>query len=374
MLPTVEPVREKPRTQAAALHPALFVMSWIALSSVVILFNKYLLDTLGFHYPAILTCWHLAFSTLATQILAKTTTLLDGRKTVKMTRRVYVRAIIPIGILYSLSLVCSNLVYLHLSVAFTQMLKASAPVAVLLTSWSFGVSKPSLRIFINVLFIVLGVALASYGEVDFVWIGFVYQLGGIVFEAMRLVMTQKLLCDDEGSGGQHMDPLVSLYYYAPVCAVMNLAVAAVTEFPTFDVADLQSVGPWVLVLNAAVVFFLNVASVFLIGKTSGLVMTLCGVLKNILIVVASVMIWGTIVSPLQILGYSIALAGLVYYGVGYQGIRTYFKQLLAFFGAWRTLSRTKKLLASLLCFVSVFGLFQTWTSYSDAASKITIRI
>src|SRR4051794_24765289 len=61
-----------------------------------------------------------------TQILARTTTLLDGRKTVKMTGRVYLRAIVPIGFFYSLSLICGNLTYLYLSVAFIQMLKVSA--------------------------------------------------------------------------------------------------------------------------------------------------------------------------------------------------------------------------------------------------------
>jgi len=60
-----------------------------------------------------------------TQTLARTTTLLDGRKTVKMTGRVYVRAILPIGFLFSLSLIFGNLTYLYLSVAFIQMLKVT---------------------------------------------------------------------------------------------------------------------------------------------------------------------------------------------------------------------------------------------------------
>lgn len=51
--------------------------------------------------------------------------LLDGRKTVKMTGQVYVRAILPIGFLFSLSLIFGNLTYLYLSVAFIQMLKVS---------------------------------------------------------------------------------------------------------------------------------------------------------------------------------------------------------------------------------------------------------
>jgi hypothetical protein len=56
-------------------------------------------------------------------MLARTTTLLDGRKTVHMNGRTYLRAIIPIGLFFSLSLICSNQAYRYLSVAFIQMLK-----------------------------------------------------------------------------------------------------------------------------------------------------------------------------------------------------------------------------------------------------------
>jgi hypothetical protein len=72
----------------------------------------------------VLTTWHMFFATVMTQILARTTTLVDGRKTVKMTGRVYLRAILPIGVFFSLSLICGNKAYLYLSVSFIQMLKA----------------------------------------------------------------------------------------------------------------------------------------------------------------------------------------------------------------------------------------------------------
>lgn len=58
-----------------------------------------------------------------TQLLARFTSLLDGRKRVKMTGRVYLRAIVPIGVFFSLSLICGNVTYLYLSVPFIQMLK-----------------------------------------------------------------------------------------------------------------------------------------------------------------------------------------------------------------------------------------------------------
>lgn len=47
-----------------------------------------------------------------------------------------------------------------------------------------------------------------------------------------------------------------------------------------------------------------------------MVLTLCGVLKDILLVGASILIWGTHISLLQMFGYSIALGGLIYYKLG----------------------------------------------------------
>ncbi|KAK4697239.1 hypothetical protein P7C71_g802, partial [Lecanoromycetidae sp. Uapishka_2] len=328
VLPTVNPEVEKQQQPAAKLHPAFYVITWITLSSSIILFNKWILSTAKFHYPVTLTCWHLTFATIMTQIMARTTTLLDGRKTVKMTGRVYLRAIVPIGAMFSLSLICGNLTYLYLSVAFIQMLKvsqdgmmlmlrppadyvnqATTPVAVLFAGWVMGVEKADLKVLFNVSFIVIGVIIASFGEIKFVLIGVLFQLGGIVFEATRLVMVQRLLSSAE----YKMDPLVSLYYFAPICAIMNFCVALIFEIPKISMAEIQNVGPWILLSNAMVAFALNVS---VIGRTSGLVMTLCGVLKDILLVAASIAIWGTPISGLQYFGYSIALCGLVYYRVG----------------------------------------------------------
>jgi hypothetical protein len=78
-------------------------------------------------FPIFLTTWHLIFASISTQILARTTPLLDGLRTVKMDGRTYLRAIVPIGLFFSLSLICSNQAYLYLSVAFIQMLKVRPP-------------------------------------------------------------------------------------------------------------------------------------------------------------------------------------------------------------------------------------------------------
>ncbi|KAL1883078.1 hypothetical protein VTK73DRAFT_10004 [Phialemonium thermophilum] len=379
VLPTVNPEVAKTPAAKPALHPAFYVVFWIGLSSSVILFNKWILDTLQFRFPVILTTYHLAFASIMTQLLARYTTLLDGRKTVKMTGRVYLRAIVPIGFFFSLSLICGNLTYLYLSVAFIQMLKATMPVAVLISSWSLGVSQPNLKVFLNVSVIVVGVIIASVGEIHFVWIGVLWQIGGIVFEALRLTMVQRLLSSAEFK----MDPLVSLYYFAPVCAAMNFVVALFWEVPNISMEDFNRVGFLMFFLNGLCAFLLNVSVVFLIGKTSSLVLTLCGVLKDIMLVVASMAIWGTQVTGLQFFGYSIALCGMVYYKLGYDTLKGYAGEAgrkWAEFGNTRPVLR--KLAVAVLILMTLFlvlgSLDQTYPDIdinagqvlSDAANKM----
>lgn len=105
-----------------------------------------------------------------------------------------------------------------------------------------------------------------------------------------------------------MDPLVSLYYFAPVCAFLNALLIPIYEgsAPFYLVWD--RLGPLIMVTNASCAFCLNIAVVFLIGCASSLVLTLSGVIKDILLVVGSVVLMGSTVTLLQVVGYGIALS------------------------------------------------------------------
>ncbi len=138
------------------------------------------------------------------------------------------------------------------------------PVVVLLITWAMGVAPPSMKTLGNVSFIVIGVIIASYGSIEFNMTGFLYQAGGITFEATRLVLVQRLLSSAE----YKMDPLVSLYYFAPVCAVMNGVTALIVEVPDMTMQNVYDVGIFTLVANAMVAFLLNVSVVFLVSRFS----------------------------------------------------------------------------------------------------------
>ena len=79
-------------------------------------------------------------------------------------------------------------------------------------------------------------------------------------------------------------------------------------------------------------------------------MTLCGVLKDILLVAASVAIWGTPISALQYFGYTIALSGLVYYKLGGATIKAQFSDMGR---AWAEYGTKHPALRKLIVFGSI---------------------
>ncbi|WVQ78000.1 hypothetical protein IAT38_000081 [Cryptococcus sp. DSM 104549] len=288
------------------VNATVIIPIWIALSSAVILYNKYLYTNLSYPFPIFITSYHLGCAAIGTRILKATTNLLDGVDEIPMTRELYLKSILPIGVLFSGSLILSNTAYLTLSVSFIQMLKAFTPVAILLISAIFKLQVLNSRLIMIVLLISAGCSLAAYGELHFEMFGFVCQVSAVAFESSRLVMIQILL------QGLKMDPLCSLHYYAPVCAIINACFLPFTEgFEPFR--QFMRVGPLIMLSNAAVAFGLNVSAVFLIGAAGGLVLTLAGVFKDILLISSSVIFFGSPITSIQVFGYALALGGMVAY-------------------------------------------------------------
>ena len=226
-----------------------YVTIWMTISMGVILFNKvrtprathrpdhrhsplrtsgrrpqYILAYSGFKYPIALTLWHMVFCTSVATIMVR---VVGTTKRLKMPKKEYVNRVIPIGALYAASLWLSNSAYLHLSVSFIQMTKALMPGLVYVCGVAFGMEKLTRVTSFNMFIIAIGVAIAAYGEINFVYIGVVEQLSALGFEALRLMLVQVLITRQ----GYAMNPIQSLYYVSPACAACLALPFAAVELP-----------------------------------------------------------------------------------------------------------------------------------------------
>ncbi|XP_024382137.1 probable sugar phosphate/phosphate translocator At5g25400 [Physcomitrium patens] len=287
----------------------MYVGIWIFLSFSVIIFNKYILDRKMYNwpFPISLTMIHMAFSSGLAFLLVRVFKLVEP--CAAMTRDLYMGSIVPIGLLFSLSLWFSNSAYIYLSVSFIQMLKALMPVAVYSLGVVFKKELFQSKTMTNMVLISIGVAIAAYGEVRFDLYGVVLQLSAVCVEALRLVLIQILL----NSKGISLNPITTLYYVAPACLLFLSVPWYAMEYPRLVASAPFHVDVVTFGLNSMVAFLLNISVFVLVGKTSALTMNVAGVVKDWLLIAFS---WSVImdkVTQINLIGYAVAFIAVCYY-------------------------------------------------------------
>ncbi|CAI0626046.1 unnamed protein product [Linum tenue] len=286
----------------------IYLLIYIILSSGVILYNKWVLSPkyFNFPFPITLTMIHMAFSGIVSFFLVRVFKVVSP---VKMTFEIYATCVIPISAFFAASLWFGNTAYLYISVAFIQMLKALMPVATFIMAVLCGTDKARCDVFLNMLVVSVGVVVSSYGEIHFNVVGTVYQVTGIFAEALRLVLTQVLL----QKKGLTLNPITSLYYIAPCSFVFLFVPWYLLEKPGMEVSQIQF-NFWIFFSNALCALALNFSIFLVIGRTGAVTIRVAGVLKDwILIALSTVIFPESTITGMNIIGYAIALCGVVMY-------------------------------------------------------------
>lgn len=288
-----------------------YIVVWVLLSVSLIFMNNGILQHLP--NPAALTAWHMAVSSVLVRVvlcLAPADSVPFRKDAPKVDPRTVLMKFGPISVLFALSLAMGNRTYMHCSVAFIQMMKASHSVITYTMSVALGMESFVWCRFQAVCAVWFGVVLAVTGELKFNAIGFACQCMSSLAECGRVVLIETLI----NRQGLKMDPLTALSYYAPLCFFVLVPFAAATEIPddlsawwrSFD----EHVGYVWIILNGLLAFSLNLSVVLLLQKTSAVTYILCGVMKDVLMIVGSVCWLGASMSLQQVIGYTLAIASV----------------------------------------------------------------
>ncbi|GFZ12355.1 nucleotide/sugar transporter family protein [Actinidia rufa] len=284
-----------------------YILLYIALSSGQIFFNKWVLSSkeINFPYPLGLTLLHMVFSSVLCFVLTKVFKIMKVEE--GMTAEIYATSVVPIGATFAMTLWLGNTAYLYISVAFAQMLKAIMPVAVYILGVAAGLEIMSCRMLFTMSVISFGVLVASYGEINISWIGVVYQMGGVVGEALRLIFMEILV----KRKGLKLNPISVMYYVSPCrqfsCSALCLFIPWIfLEKPKMDAQGTWSFQPLILILNSLCTFALNLSVFLVISHTSALTIRVAGVVKDWVVVLLSALLFAdTKLTILNLFGYGI---------------------------------------------------------------------
>lgn len=296
------------RMDAATLQMVTKVLvvasSYIVASSCLIRFNKFLMHDDRFPYAMALTAIHMLVSfvmCLVYYMLSPSS--FPGIANAAGQWKQLLGWFIPIGLSFAASLYTSNQAYLYCNVALLQFMKEGNVILTFLMSWLVGLQQMSKVKAVVIVWIVAGSSMAVSGDLNFVWIGFIFQMISQFAECARVVMGEIVL-----GGKLKLDPLSYTMFVAPTCLVVLIIGNAFAWDPKVIVAA----GEWwhYLVPNALLAFVLNLIVATCIKELSAIGFILAGVSKDIVVVLFSCLAAGEAITRPQWFSFFATLTGV----------------------------------------------------------------
>jgi len=291
----------------------------ILLSVSLISFNQDLMRPGRFPYAVLLALMHMGFCSVMAGLLRSAAPSLfpalnspEERK--EITSAFLWRGALPIGVASVTNLVCTNLAFRHLSVAFLQMLKEGNIVLVYIFALCLGLERFDWGHIKVILFALVAAALAVHGELHFSASGFGIQMLAQVCESWRIVLMGALL------SGRRLDALSCVLIVSPVCfallaslSLLILALPAGVVGPSLAMpalAEIHKFAP-LLLANCSMAFALNISIALTIKYTSAVSYLFMGVLKDVIAVGVSVLVLRQSISRLQSIAFCMQVCAVV---------------------------------------------------------------
>lgn len=245
-----------------------------------------------------------------------------------LSRRQFVRFVLPCGVAAALNVGLSNSSLRYVSLSFYTMVKSCAPVFVLLFAFAFRLEQPNATLLQIILLIGVGVVLTVWDAFSFSLWGFLLVFGATVMSGFRWTLTQLIIesgtsedIDEEtelaGSG-----PLRTMLFLAPVIGSTLFILSMLVEgprtvahsvfFASWD-SGLRSFG--VCLVGGLQAFILILLEYKVVQETSVLTFSLSGIIKELLTIGLSVWIFGDRIKPINMVGATISIAGLLCYNL-----------------------------------------------------------
>jgi drug/metabolite transporter (DMT)-like permease len=298
-----------PAGASSVMLAILYGLAYLTAASSIILLNKHVLSVTPFHFPIALSSLGVLFGWV-TSVVGVHTGIISLEKHKDITFGSWVQTVLPIGFFTGVTLACGNMAYFYLSLSFLQMTKALAPVALFFILWVTGLDRFHLNVFLAVIVIVIGTAVAAFAEVHFTWIGIGLIVVAETFEAIKSACFQFLLANKSFTMWEGM-------YFVSPASLIFLSILIYS----MELQDMIKEDAWGQIKEHPLMFFaagtlgfgVNYCSLGVIKHAGSLTLKVLAQMKSIIIILFGIAIYHDIVSTQTACGYATAIVGFGFY-------------------------------------------------------------
>ncbi|UZJ54354.1 hypothetical protein CBS101457_003674 [Exobasidium rhododendri] len=300
--------------------------SWFFFSTLMNLYNSWLFSKKrhNFSYPLFVTSIHMlvqfGLSSLLMCACRRNRRVVPRKSNGKRARpeaRDWALKVVPCALATALDIGLSNLSLKTITLTFYTMCKSSNLAFVLLFAILFKLEKLRLSLVGIITLITIGVIMMVAAETKFVLEGAIQVLTASAMGGLRWALTQMLLHKSQ----MGMDnPIATIFWLSPLMSFFMVMSSMLLEdwramfssqfFQDFA-SSMKSIA--LMVAPGFIAFLMNLSEFALIQRTSVMTLSVAGIFKEIATILISSSVFGDELTPINVTGLCIALAGIGLY-------------------------------------------------------------
>ncbi|XVE80339.1 hypothetical protein DITRI_Ditri14bG0132000 [Diplodiscus trichospermus] len=285
----------------------IYFATWWALNVVFNIYNKKVLN--AYPYPWLTSTLSLACGSLM-MLISWATRIVEAPKT----DFEFWKTLFPVAVAHTIGHVAATVSMSKVAVSFTHIIKSGEPAfSVLVSRFLLGETFP-LSVYLSLVPIIGGCALAAVTELNFNMTGFMGAMISNLAFVFRNIFSKKGMKGKSVSG---------MNYYACL-SVLSLVIltpfAIAVEGPQMWAAGWQNtlsqIGPqfiWWVAAQSIFYHLYNQVSYMSLDEISPLTFSIGNTMKRISVIVSSIIIFHTPVQPINALGAAVAILGTFLY-------------------------------------------------------------
>ncbi|KAJ0983212.1 hypothetical protein J5N97_011467 [Dioscorea zingiberensis] len=307
-VPVPVPESEEVRSASAQkVKIGIYFATWWALNVVFNIYNKKVLN--AYPYPWLTSTLSLAAGSLM-MLISWAIRIAEPPKTDPD----FWKALLPVAVAHTIGHVAATVSMSKVAVSFTHIIKSGEPAfSVLVSRFLLGETFP-VPVYLSLVPIIGGCALAAVTELNFNMIGFMGAMISNLAFVFRNIFSKKGMKGKSVSG---------MNYYACLSMLSLLILtpfAFAVEGPQMWAAGwqkaLSEIGPqfiWWVAAQSVFYHLYNQVSYMSLDQISPLTFSIGNTMKRISVIVSSIIIFHTPVQPINALGAAIAILGTFLY-------------------------------------------------------------
>jgi len=301
----------------------LWLILWMSNNVGVTLLNKAVFATVDFHYPYFLSFVHMVCNSIGSNMVfislgkdeasgnAGVLQRLLGKVERKTLDNSGKRSIIAFSFIFSLNIAIGNVSLRHVSVTFNQVMRSLVPAITIIMGFFIGKHVSSNRI-ISVIPVIVGVAMAVWGDMSFTTLGFFYTCMCVALAASKVLASGEIL-----TGSLKLHPVDLLGHMAPLamiqCLTLSILTGEVSAIASRPEIYSSAYPVGVVLLSGILSFSLNICSLMANKMTSPLTLCIAANVKQVLMISISTIIFATPITKMNGFGILVVLIGSARY-------------------------------------------------------------